>query len=67
MAIFVDAGNLWIESKNFNLRKLRWVSGMGIMYSTPIGPISLELGYNLKPRALFLEDRWNLHFSIGVF
>ncbi len=38
-------------------------SGLGLRYSTPLGPLRLEYGHNLNPRPR--DPRGVLHFSIG--
>lgn len=69
--LFVDAGNAWRESFDFNPDDLRYTLGTGLRYLTPIGPVRVDLGYQLNPLAGLLVDgapeprRWRLHFSIG--
>lgn len=68
---FVDAGNVWYDSFDFNLGDLRVAVGPGLRYRTPIGPVRVDLGYQLTPIEGLLIDgkpegrRWRIHFSIG--
>ena len=69
--LFFDAGNVWAERWGFNVSDLRYDVGPGFRYQTPVGPIRLDLGYQLNPIPGLLVDgslqqrRWRLHFSIG--
>jgi outer membrane protein assembly complex protein YaeT len=68
---FVDAGNVWTNAWDFNLNDLRYDIGPGLRYNTPIGPIRVDLGYQLNPIPGLLVDgkpqarRVRFHFSIG--
>jgi outer membrane protein assembly factor BamA len=61
--LFTEAGNVWRKRDNLDPLKLRPVSGIGLRYMTPIGPISFDLGINLNKRPH--EDRFAWFFSIG--
>ena len=69
--LFFDAGNVWNNAWDFNLRDLRYDVGPGLRYNTPIGPIRVDLGYQLNPIPGLLIDgaeqkrRFRFHFSIG--
>jgi len=69
--IFVDGGNVWTETWDFNVTDLRYNVGPGLRYNTPIGPIRADLGYQLNPIAGLLVNgkpearRFRFHFSIG--
>jgi outer membrane protein assembly factor BamA len=67
LGLFLEAGNLWLDAKEFQPGKLRYVAGAGVRYGTPIGPIAFDLGVNLVPDVQINEPRANLHFSIGLF
>jgi outer membrane protein assembly complex protein YaeT len=68
---FVDAGNVWTNAWDFNLNDLRYDIGPGLRYNTPIGPLRLDVGYQLNPIPGLLVDgkeqarRIRFHFSIG--
>ncbi len=60
---FVDAGNVWVQSGGTNPWDLRYTTGGGIEYGTPVGPLRVEYGYKLNKRPG--ESPGELHFSIG--
>jgi outer membrane protein insertion porin family/translocation and assembly module TamA len=68
---FVDFGNSWLESWNFNLNDLRYDVGPGLRYLTPVGPIRVDLGFQLNPIPNLQVNgepekrHWRLHFSVG--
>jgi outer membrane protein assembly complex protein YaeT len=69
--LFVDGGNVWANSWDFNLNDLRYDMGPGLRYNTPIGPFRADLGYQLNPIPGLVvngkpESRhFRFHFSIG--
>jgi len=69
--LFLDAGNVWAETMDINLRDLRYAIGPGLRYETPIGPIRFDFGWQLNPNPDLLVNgeshfrRWRVHFSIG--
>ena len=69
--LFLDAGNVWAESFGYKLNDLRYAVGPGLRYQTPVGPIRLDLGYQLNPTPELIVNgspqkrRYRLHFSIG--
>jgi outer membrane translocation and assembly module TamA len=71
LVAFVDAGNVWPRSWQFQPGNLRAAVGPGLRYRTPIGPVRADLGYQLTPIEGLLVDgepekrRWRVHFSIG--
>ncbi len=59
--VFMDFGNVWIRSFSYDINELRYASGLGLRYSTPIGPVRLDLA-----RPVFDdEDKIILHISVG--
>lgn len=69
--LFVDAGNSWTDPWSAKLDELRWAIGPGIRYDTPIGPLRMDIGFQLNPiDGLVIEGseetrHWRAHFSIG--
>ncbi|HTM24514.1 MAG TPA: BamA/TamA family outer membrane protein [Vicinamibacterales bacterium] len=69
--LFADAGNVWNNAWDFNLNDLRYDVGPGLRYATPIGPLRVDLGYQLNPIPGLLINgkpeprRFRIHFSIG--
>jgi len=68
---FLDYGNVWAESWHLDPGDLRYAVGPGLRYLTPIGPVRVDLGYQLNPLEGLLVNgapekrRWRVHFSIG--
>ena len=46
--VFYDAGNTFFNRSDVDLRKLEHAVGLGVRYRTPLGPVRLELGWNLS-------------------
>lgn len=69
--LFLDAGNVWAGDFQIKTRDLRYAVGPGLRYQTPIGPVRVDVGYQLNPIDGLLVDgspqarRWRIHFSIG--
>lgn len=61
--LFLDAGNTYESFKNFG--NLRYTTGLGIRWISPIGPVRIEWGYNLdrKPD----ESSSRFEFAFGTF
>jgi outer membrane protein assembly factor BamA len=68
---FFDYGNVWPGAAEFDLRDMRRAIGPGLRYTTPIGPVRFDLGYQLNPIEGLLVDGapqkrpLRIHFSIG--
>ncbi len=69
--LFLDGGNVWTNPWDFNLNDLRYDVGPGLRYNTPIGPVRLDVGFQLNPipglQVNGAEQKRPLraHFSIG--
>jgi len=64
LASFVDTGNVFPETRDLVLSRLRWSAGAGLRYRTPIGPVRLDWGYILDPEPGD-EGRYHFHLTIG--
>lgn len=62
-AVFYDLGNVFASRDDFSLFDLRGAVGAGLRYKTPLGPIRLELGWNLDDPAR--RTKPILYFTIG--
>jgi len=65
--LFIDAGNLWIKPEDLSITEVRATTGFGIRYRTPVGPIALDIGFNLMPDEAVSEPLMAWHFSVGLF
>jgi outer membrane protein insertion porin family len=50
-AVFYDKGNIFSNRKDFSLAQLEDAFGVGVRYRTPLGPLRIDLGWNVKPPA----------------
>ena len=46
-AVFYDKGNVFYKRSQFDLTELQDAIGLGLRYTTPLGPVRFELGWNL--------------------
>jgi len=46
--VFYDAGNAFFNRSDVDIRDLEHALGLGVRYRTPLGPVRLELGWNLS-------------------
>jgi outer membrane protein insertion porin family len=69
--LFLDGGNVWENSWDFNVNDLRYDVGPGLRYKTPVGPFRLDFAYQLNQIPGLLVNgepekrHWRIHFSIG--
>ena len=64
---FIDAGNVFALASDLDFTNLRPAAGFGIRVASPIGPVRLDLGFNLDPKefAGVPEKRLVFHISLG--
>jgi outer membrane protein assembly factor BamA len=48
--LFVDFGQVWSDPDDAGLGDLVWTPGVGLRYSTPIGPVRLDVAYRPAAR-----------------
>jgi len=61
--VFFDAGNAYESFKNFG--ELRYTTGAGLRWISPVGPIRIEWGYNLNKEPGEQQSRFE--FAFGTF
>jgi outer membrane protein insertion porin family len=64
MALFLDAGSVWLRNDPSGGFDLRESAGLGLRYVTPIGPVSFDYGWKLDRREGESPSEW--HFTIGA-
>jgi outer membrane protein assembly complex protein YaeT len=68
---FVDAGSVQANPWDLSASALRYDVGPGLRYASPIGPLRVDLAFQLNPIPGLQVDgapeprRWRVHFSIG--
>ncbi|HYO60210.1 POTRA domain-containing protein [Archangium sp.] len=67
VGLFLEAGNLWEDRLKYQLTALRYSTGVGARYVTPVGPLAFDVGFNLDPDETLNEPLVQFHFSIGTF
>lgn len=61
--VFADAGQLNLSPSSFRASDVYYSSGFGLRYSTPIGPIRVDLGWLLNPPSGV--DHFRPYLSVG--
>lgn len=65
---FLDTGNVFARTAEFDLTQLRSTVGFGVRYRSPIGPIRIDIGFKVKRKELVpgtLEAPFAVHISLG--
>lgn len=64
---FTDAGNAYDKWEEFHsgLSNLRYTAGAGLRYHTPVGPLRLDVGYQLNPPEGGHLSRYEVYLSVG--
>lgn len=65
-SVFYDGGAVLIDGVNFN-DAYRDAAGLGIRFNTPVGALSMDLGFKLDRKKYLGESPARLHISIGTF
>jgi outer membrane protein insertion porin family len=60
---FLDSGNVWVEANQIDPLQLKYTTGIGLRYSTPVGPLRVDYGYKLNREQG--ESHGEIDFSIG--
>ncbi|MBI4949721.1 MAG: outer membrane protein assembly factor BamA [Deltaproteobacteria bacterium] len=60
--VFFDAGNSYEQGIDFG--DIRTGAGVGVRWYSPLGPLRLELGFNLDPREGESPQQWD--FALGT-
>jgi outer membrane protein insertion porin family len=60
---FLDGGNVWLDIEDIDVSDLKFTTGLGLRYNTPVGPVRIDYGYKLQREED--ESSGEIHFSIG--
>ncbi len=60
---FVDGGLVELDPLHLELSSMRYSTGLGLRFETPVGPLRVDVGFLLNRPAD--EDRMQLHLSVG--
>jgi outer membrane protein insertion porin family len=63
LVTFLDWGNVWQKVQQVTLSDIKYTTGLGLRYNTPVGPLSIDYGYKLNRRTG--ESKGEIHFSVG--
>ncbi len=63
LVAFLDMGNVWIDTSDLDPTDLKYTTGIGLRYNTPVGPLRLDYGFKLDREPS--DSRSEFHFSIG--
>ncbi len=63
IVVFLDGGNVWDKESDIDLEEIKYSTGGGLRYNTPVGPVRLDYGYKLNKEVG--ESDYEIHFSIG--
>ena len=61
---FLDGGNAFTESMLSSSEDMRWGTGFGVRYFTPIGPLRLDVGVPLNRRD-GIDDSFQVYINLG--
>jgi outer membrane protein insertion porin family len=65
-ALFYDTGNVFPRIQDIHMGRMSHSVGFGFRYLTPLGPVRLDVGINLKPNVNGLNaGRLHVFFTLG--
>ncbi len=65
LSAFVDIGNVFEDFNTFDAGELRYSAGLAGVWASPLGPISVSLGFPLNAKSGDEEQKFQ--FTIGTF
>jgi outer membrane protein assembly complex protein YaeT len=64
-SVFVDFGQVSERAFDLPFGNLQFSRGFGVSYTTPVGPLTLDIGFPVHPPKG--DSPWRINFSIGAF
>ncbi|NSL55029.1 outer membrane protein assembly factor BamA [Uliginosibacterium aquaticum] len=65
LSVFFDAGVLWgVSGAHFGAQEMRYSTGLGFQWMSPIGPLKFSLGFPIKPKSG--DETQRFQFMIGA-
>lgn len=64
LSMFVDAGTVWADNAELTFSDLRYSGGVGVWWSSPLGPLKFSLAYPLKKQSV--DKLQKFQFQIGT-
>ncbi len=61
---FIDGGNVFLKNEDIDPGQLKYGSGFGLRYQTPIGPVGVDVAFPLNPINP-AKDKYQIYFTIG--
>ena len=65
LSAFLDVGNVYSDVDDFDAGELRYSVGLAGVWASPLGPISISMGFPLNAESEDEEQRFQ--FTIGTF
>ena len=62
---FADAGNVWSERENIDFATLRASAGLGLSWTSPVGPFKLSWGVPLRAKPGDRIQRFQFQVGTG--
>ncbi|MCD6733389.1 MAG: outer membrane protein assembly factor BamA [Burkholderiaceae bacterium] len=63
--VFFDAGTVLAEGESFSASDLRYSTGVGLTWLSPIGPLKLSLGYPIRKQEGDRSQRFQFQIGTG--
>ena len=60
---FLDGGDVWQKVQDIEFGSIKYTTGLGLRYNTPVGPIRVDYGHKLQREKG--ESAGEFHFAIG--